>query len=78
MIQIISFSSRIIASGRLDIAAIYVGSVISYGSEILGFHKSPEIKRLHLSFCKNGLGVRRNVCNYMFNNDLNRRLLILQ
>lgn len=57
---------------------IYIGSVISYGSEILGFHKSPEIKRLHLSFCKNGLGVRRNVCDSMFYNDLNRRLLILQ
>lgn len=66
------------AETRCQLFDIYVGSVISYGSEIWGFHKSPEIERLHLSFCKNVLGVRRNVCNYMIYSELGRRPLILQ
>ena len=66
------------AKTRCQLFDIYVGSVISYGSEIWGFHKSPEIGRLHLLFCKNVLGVRRNVCNYMIYSELGRRLLILQ
>lgn len=29
-----------------------LGISVSYGSEIWVFHKSPEIERLHFSFCK--------------------------
>ena len=57
---------------RCQLFDIYVESVISYGSEIWGFHKSPDLERLHLLFCKHVLGVRRNVCNYMIYSELGR------
>lgn len=63
---------------RCQLFDIYVESVISYGSEIWSFHKSPEIERSHHSYCKNVLGDRRNVCNYMIYCELGRCPLILQ
>ena len=63
---------------RCQLFDIYVESVISYGSEIWGFHKSPDLERLHLLFCKHVLGVRRNVCNYVIYSELGRCLLIIQ
>ena len=46
---------------QLVLFDICIESVISYGSETWGFHKSPDLERLHLLFCKHVLGVRRNV-----------------
>ena len=66
------------AETRCQLFDIYVGSIISYGCEIWGFHKAPEIERLHLLFCKNTLGVRHNVCNYMIYRELGRYPLIIK
>ena len=63
---------------RCQLFDIFVESVVSYGSEIWSFHKSPDLERLHLLFCKHVLGVGRNVCNYMIYSELGRCPLIMQ
>ena len=35
-----------------------VGSVLSYASKIWGFHKAPDVERLHMRFYRNILGVK--------------------
>ena len=37
----------------------YVGSVLSYASEVWGFHKAPDIERVHLKYCKYVLSVKK-------------------
>jgi hypothetical protein len=41
----------------------FVGSTLSYASEIWGFTKSKEIERVHLRFCKNILKVKLSTSN---------------
>ena len=50
----------------------FVGSVLSYGSEIWGFGKSKAIERVHLKFCKRLLNVRQNSCNNAIYGELGR------
>jgi hypothetical protein len=37
--------------------------ILSYGSEIWGFHKAPDIEKIHLKFLKQVLGVRQQTPN---------------
>ena len=30
----------------------YVDSILRYSSEIWGFHKAPDVKKIHIDFCK--------------------------
>ena len=48
----------------------FVGSILLYTSEILGFSKS--IKRVHLKFCKRLLNVRLNTCTAGVYGELGR------
>jgi hypothetical protein len=41
------------------ISDTYVNSILSYACEVWGFHKAPDIKKMHLSFCKKMLGVSK-------------------
>jgi hypothetical protein len=38
----------------------FVGSIISYASEVWGYSKSKDIERIHLKYCKRILNVREN------------------
>lgn len=38
-------------------------NILSYGSEIWGFHKAPDIEKIHLKFLKQVLGVRQQTPN---------------
>jgi len=50
----------------------FVGSVLSYGSEIWVFGKSKTIERVHLTFCKRLLNVRQNSCHNAIYGELGR------
>ena len=42
---------------------IYVNSILSYASEVWGFHEGLDVVRVHTNFCKNTLGVKKNTSN---------------
>ena len=51
---------------------IYVSSVLNYGAEIWGFHKGPDIEKIHLLFCKRALGIKKTSNSNMIYNELGR------
>ena len=55
----------------------YVNSILSYGAEVWGFHKGPDIEKVHTCFCKNVLGVKKNTCNDFIYCELGRLPLTL-
>ena len=50
----------------------FVGSILSYSSEIWGNSKSKEIERIHMKFCKAILNVRTNTSNAGVYGELGR------
>jgi hypothetical protein len=50
----------------------FVGSIISYASEVWGYSKSKDIERIHLKFCKRILNVRANTSNVSIYGELGR------
>ena len=45
----------------------YVTSVLLYGSEIWGLHKSGEVEKVHVNFCRKILGVgSKTAINFMY------------
>ena len=40
-----------------------VSPILSYGSEVWGFHTAPDIENVHLTFLKQQLGVHSRTCN---------------
>jgi hypothetical protein len=50
----------------------FVGSILSYSSEVWGYTKSKEIERIHLKFCKRILNVRTSTCNASIYGELGR------
>ena len=40
----------------------FVGSILSYSSDVWGYTKSKERERVHLKFCKRILNIRMNSC----------------
>ena len=53
-----------------------VGSVLSYASEVWGFHKAPDVERLHTRFCRNILGVKKSTSLSALYCELGRKPLI--
>ena len=51
---------------------IYVNSILSYASEVWGFHKGLDVERVHTNFCKNTLGVKKNTSNKLVYYELGR------
>ena len=54
----------------------FVGSILSYSSEVCGYTKSKEIGRVHLKFCKRILNIRMNSCSIGVHGELARYLCI--
>ena len=50
----------------------YVNSILNYGCEIWGFHKAKDVEKIHMSFCKNTLGVKKSTCNSLVYYELGR------
>ena len=49
----------------LSLFDTYISSVLYYGCEVWGFHKSPEIERVHIEYCKRILNVKTCTPNVM-------------
>ena len=54
-----------------------VGSVLSYSSEVWGFHKAPDVERVHTRFCRNLLGVKKSTNLSALYCELGRKPLAL-
>lgn len=63
---------------QLSLFDIYVGSVLSYASEIQGFHKGDAAEKNHLEYLKLLLKVRKNTLSLMIYNELGRLPLFIQ
>ena len=61
----------------LDIFDKFIVPILNYACEIWGFHKSPDIERIHLKFCKLILGVRKTCQNDFVYNELGRYPMVL-
>ena len=55
-----------------------ISPILSYASEIWGFHESPDIERVHLSFCKSLISVKKSTQNDFVYGMLGRYPLILE
>ena len=62
----------------LSLFDTYIGSILSYGSEVWGAYKAPAIERVHLHYCKNILHVKTSTNNVMVYYELGRTPLLLQ
>ena len=60
--NISSFSSMPV-SNILDLFDKLIVPILNYGSEVWGFHQARDIERVHLSFCKRVLGVKKSTQN---------------
>ena len=56
----------------------FVGSILSYSSEVWGYTKSKEIERVHLTFSKRILNIRMNSCSIGVYGELARYPLYIQ
>lgn len=56
----------------------YVHSILSYACEIWGFHKAPDIEKVHLNFCKRILGVNKKTTNNLVYCELGRLPLYIR
>ena len=56
----------------------FVGSTLSYSSEVWGFGKCKSIERIHLKFCKTILKVKSSTCSLGVYGDLERYPLYIQ
>ena len=50
----------------------YINSILSYGSEVWGFHKAPDVEKIHLTYLKKILGVKRSCSNALVYFELGR------
>jgi hypothetical protein len=50
----------------------YVNSILCYAAEIWGFHKALDVEKVHISFCKNVLGVKTSTSNNLVYYELGR------
>jgi len=56
----------------------FVGSILSYSSEVWGYTKSKEIERVNLKFCKRILNIRINSSSIGVYGELARYPLYIQ
>ncbi|MEW8545054.1 MAG: reverse transcriptase family protein [Candidatus Thiodiazotropha sp.] len=74
---------RILANISLNIPEKFklfdslVGSVLSYASEIWGYHQGIDIERIHTRFCRSVLGVKRSTNLSALYSELGRKPLII-
>ena len=74
---------KILSNIRLNIPEKFklfdslVSSVLSYSSEIWGYHIGPEIERIHTRFCRYILGVQRSTNLSGLYSELGRKPLII-
>jgi hypothetical protein len=47
----------------LDLFDKFIGPILNYAAEVWGFSSAPDIERVHLSFCKRILGVKKSTQN---------------
>ena len=57
---------------RLSVIDAYGNSILSYGSEVCGFHRGQDIEKIHIQFCKRLLGVWKGTCNDFIYSELGR------
>ena len=50
----------------------YINSILSYGSEVWGFHKAPDVEKIHLTYLKKILGVKKSCSNSLVYFELGR------
>ena len=56
----------------LSVFDTYFNTVLSYGSEVWGFHPGRDVEKIHLLFCKKLLGLRKGTCNDFIYCELGR------
>jgi hypothetical protein len=49
----------------LSLFDTYVSSILNYGFEVWGYHKADDVERVHISYLKRILKVRKSAVNYM-------------
>ena len=54
-----------------------VGSVLNYAAEVWGFHKGPDVERLHTRFCRSLLGVKKSTNLSALYSELGRKPLLV-
>ena len=59
-------------SFALDLLDKLITPILCYGCEVWGFHPAPDIDRVHLSFLKRVLGVKRLSQNYFIYGQFHR------
>lgn len=52
-------------NSRLSLFDTYVGSVLNYAGEVLGFHKGDAIQKIQLEYLQIMLSVRKNTSSLM-------------
>ena len=56
----------------LSLFDTYVSSILNYGCEVWGYHKAEAIEKVHFTFLKRILKVRKSTVNYMVYCELGR------
>ena len=59
-------------SVTMDLFDKYVSPILNYSCEVWGFHNAPDVERLHLSFCKRLLRVKKTTQNDFVYGELGR------
>ena len=54
-----------------------MGSVLNYTAEVWGFHKGPDVERLHTRFCRSLLGVKKSTNLSALYSELGRKPLLV-
>ena len=60
------------AEDKLKLFDSMILPILCYGCEIWGFHKAPDIERIHIKFLKQILSVKQNTCNATVYGELGR------
>ena len=56
----------------LSVFDTYINSILSYGSEVWGFHSGHDVEKVHIQFWKRLLGVKKGTCNEFVYSELGR------
>ena len=59
-------------SDKLKLFDSMISPILNYGSEIWGFHKAPDIEKVHIRFLKRVLSLNRNVTSAWLYGELSR------
>ena len=57
---------------KMDLFDKFITPILSYGGEVWGFHKGPDIEKVHIGYCKRLLGVRKATQNDFVLGELGR------